>query len=73
MRTREEHLQWCKQRALEYLERGQVKEALTSMFSDLDKHEETRDHKGIAIGVQLMMIGSLNSPQRAREFILGFN
>lgn len=40
--TREEHVAWCKKRALEYLDRGEVLEAVASMGSDLSKHPETR-------------------------------
>lgn len=71
--TRDEHLAWCKKRALEYVERGDAMNGLTSMFSDLDKHPETRGHKGSEIGVMLMMTGSLSSPAEARRFIEGFN
>lgn len=40
MRTREEHLAWAKQRALEYLDAGDLANAVASMGSDLDKHPE---------------------------------
>ena len=42
MRSREEHLDFCKQRALEYLKRGELDNAVASMGSDLNKHAETR-------------------------------
>ena len=71
--TRDEHLEWCKQRAREYLDRGDTMNAFTSMGSDLDKHPETRNHKGVQIGLQLMMIGSLSSVPEMRRFIEGFN
>ena len=38
--TREEHLDWCKKRALAYLPMDPM-EAMTSMMSDLTKHAET--------------------------------
>ena len=38
--TRDEHLAWCKQRALEYLDRGELENAVASMASDLGKHPE---------------------------------
>ena len=71
--TRQEHLDWCKKRALEYCNRGDTMNALTSMFSDLEKHPETAGHPGIKLGVQLMMIGSLSTEAEARHFIEGFN
>jgi len=73
MRTRAEHLEWCKQRALEYCDRGDPRGALTSMFSDLDKHPETKDHPGAQIGVMRMMMGDLGEPSEARRFIEGFH
>jgi hypothetical protein len=42
MRTREEHLAWCKARALEYLDQFEIANALTSFMSDMEKHEETK-------------------------------
>jgi hypothetical protein len=42
MKTRDEHLAWCKERALEYLRAGDLANAVTSMASDLEKHSETR-------------------------------
>jgi hypothetical protein len=41
--TPEAHLAWAKERALEYLHRGDVVHAVASMISDLGKHEETRE------------------------------
>lgn len=40
MKTRDEHLAWAKQRALEYLDAGDLVNAVTSMGSDLNKHPE---------------------------------
>jgi Tfp pilus assembly protein PilF len=42
MRDRAEHLAWAKQRALEYLDAGDIANAVTSMGSDLGKHPETK-------------------------------
>ena len=47
--TRDEHLAWCKQRALEYADRGDTTNAVASMMSDLGKHPETENH-GAAYG-----------------------
>ena len=71
--TRAEHLDWCKRRAKEYMMRGKTQEALVSMFSDLEKHDETRGHPAISLGVQLMMIDQLADPTKAWLFIEGFN
>ena len=71
--TRTEHLDWCKKRALEYCDKNDPMQGLTSMFSDLGKHPETDGHIAIDLGMQLMMIGSLSTAAEARKFIEGFN
>lgn len=72
--TREEHLQWCKDRALEILdETGDVGQAYASFGSDMNKHEETRDHSAIGLGVALLFGGHNNTPDEMRKFIEGFN
>lgn len=38
--TREEHLALAKERALEYVQRGELSLAVASMTSDLTKHSE---------------------------------
>lgn len=73
MRTRDEHIENCKQRAYGYLDRGDVLEAFTSMGSDLDKHPDTKDHPGVNIGMGLLMIGSLSTVDEMRHFIDGFH
>lgn len=73
MRSREEHLQWCKQRALEYITAGDVQNAFASMSSDLGKHPETKGHIGMELGLMLMRGGHLGSPIKMKEFIEGFN
>lgn len=71
--TRAEHLQWCKQRALEYINAGDLSQAFASMASDLNKHEETKNHSAIQLGTMLMFGGHLNTPEEMRKFIEGFN
>lgn len=71
--TREEHLQWCKNRALEYVEQGNLENAFMSMASDLQKHDGTRGHVGIQLGMAEMMMGLLSTSEEMKEFINGFN
>lgn len=71
--TRAEHLAWCKQRALAYIDKGQIQEGLTSMMSDMAKHEETKSPMLDQLTVQLMMIGSLRTAEAARKHINGYN
>ena len=39
--TRDEHLLWCKRRALEYVDAGDLTHAVASMASDLKTHPDT--------------------------------
>jgi hypothetical protein len=71
--TRAEHLRWCKDRALEYVDQGDLPQAMASMGSDLRKHPETAGHKGIELMMLLAMGGHLNTPAEVRKFVEGFN
>lgn len=74
--TRAEHMAWCKERALACVDRGDLKEAISSMLSDLGKHQETQSS---------VMIGTLIAPftlidgkdsshvYQVRHWIEGFN
>jgi hypothetical protein len=70
MMTRDEHLEWCKQRAREYLDAGDLLNAVTSMGSDLDKHPE------LGCNPYLLMTGALAAQSGAvsdvRRWIEGF-
>jgi hypothetical protein len=70
--TRQEHLEWCKRRAHEYLDRGDVTNAIASMMSDMDKHPETK-----ISSPTLSMLGLMAAQQGdyagAKRFIDGFN
>jgi hypothetical protein len=68
--TRDEHLAWAKQRALEYLDRGDITNAITSMASDLGKCAELKYHPALmAIG---MLTAMHNDSIAARRWIEGF-
>jgi len=70
MRTREEHLAWCKEQALEYLNRGDLQNAVTSMGSDLSKHPE------LGCNPHLLMLGGMYAmdfdTEGVRKWIEGF-
>jgi hypothetical protein len=69
--TREEHLQWAKKRALECVDRGDLSQAVTSLISNLRKHEELGcDGFLVLIGMSEMKSGSAES---VRDFINSFN
>ena len=69
--TRDEHLEWCKTRAQDYLNVGDVANAVTSMLSDLSKHPDTK-----GIGEKLSGLGMLSimnhDLEGARRFIVVF-
>ena len=71
--SRQEHLDWCKKRAFEYVDIGDLENAFSSMLSDLGKHPETQNHIGIKLGMMLMMSHMLDSQEKMRKFIIGFN
>ena len=73
MRTRAEHIAWCKLRALEYVDAGNIQQAVASMCSDLDKHDKTSNHVGKQLGLMGLMGGSMNTPADTRKWIEGFN
>ena len=72
--NRSEHLDWCKERALEYLDtNNDYPQAWSSMVSDLGKHDETANHSAIELGMMMLMTGQLNTSEAMRKFINGFN
>ena len=71
--NREEHMQWCKRRAIEYVDAGDLDQALSSMLSDLGKHGETSQHPAGQLMLMMRMGGHLSTPHEMRKFINGFN
>jgi hypothetical protein len=71
--NRTEHLNWAKQRALEHVEHGELFDAIASMASDLRKHPELANHVGLDLMIRLQLSGHLNTPERVRKIIEGFN
>lgn len=71
--NRAEHVAWCKMRALEYVDAGDLRSALASMMSDLNKHPETVGHSATTLGMRLMMSGHLSTADEMRRYIEGFN
>lgn len=73
MVTRAEHLAFCKQRALEYVELGDLINAVGSMFSDLGKHDETIGCVSPELATEGMTFAALNDADNVRRWIGGFN
>ena len=70
---RAEHLAWCKKRALEYCDNNNIEEAFASIGSDLSKHPDTANHSGIQLGMMMLWAGQLDTIEKMRKFIEGFN
>jgi hypothetical protein len=70
VRTREEHLEWCKQRARVYIEAGDLANAVASMASDMEKHPECSVNKFL---LALAMLHVANYDEReVRRWVEGF-
>ncbi|GAB2954603.1 hypothetical protein GCM10027048_20090 [Hymenobacter coalescens] len=69
--TRAAHLQWAKDRALEYLHAGDLPNAWASFVSDLGKHPDTAGHRAIELGTLELLMGGLNTPDKLRHHIEG--
>ena len=67
------HLAWCKERALEYVDQGDLTNAFASMVSDMSKDPSTANNAGLHVGVLLMVNGHLDTPHKMRDWITGFN
>jgi hypothetical protein len=74
MTPRDEFLEECKKRALEYLDANDPRQAFTSMLSDLRKHPELENHPGGTIGVGFMCLpGWIDNRVEVRRWIVGFH
>jgi len=71
--NRTEHLQWAKNRALDILKSGTMIEAYTSFISDMNKHEETREHIMLSGGLQMILSNLFNTKDELKKFINDFN
>ena len=72
--TRSEHLQWCKNRALEYVKGNDLQNAMISMNSDVLKHPDTKHHrKTNTLGLTMFTMGELNTPEKMERWINGYN
>jgi hypothetical protein len=72
-KSRAEHLQWAKERALQYVDANELEAAFTTMASDLQKHKETAGHVGVTLGLLQKLGGHLNTQDSMRDYINGFN
>jgi hypothetical protein len=76
--TREEHIKWCKQRAIEEFDYypkfpEALRNGLTSMMSDINKHPGTRSDALQSLCLMQLMGNRINSRQEFVNFINGFH
>lgn len=72
--TRAEHLQWCKDRANEYIERGEIAQGMASFTSDMTKHPETNKTMRNGLSHVIIMQALMTNNQReCTAAINGFN
>lgn len=74
--TRAEHLAWCKERALMYLDLVPPRpdEAFASFLSDMRKHPQLENHVGLTLGAGLLFVDNwVRTVSEVRKWIEGFN
>ena len=71
--NRAEHLQWSKDRAMEYVYTGDLSNAFASFISDMGKHPKTENHAALQLGSMLLFGGHLDTKDKMEKWILGFN
>lgn len=57
----------------EYVDNGDLPNAMASLTSDLRKHPETANHAGVELMMMLALGGHLNTATDLRKYIEGFN
>lgn len=74
MQSRDEHLKWCKERALELLKAGDLQGAVGSMVSDLQKWTGGQMYDPMLLAF-LNMDGVLfcKTPEQVKRWVEGFN
>ncbi|EHK57715.1 hypothetical protein [Allomesorhizobium alhagi] len=70
---RQRHLAWCKERALEYLDRDDCRNAVASFLSDVQKHPSTAGLAGGGLAIIGMREACSGDVQAVERWIEGFN
>jgi hypothetical protein len=70
MRTREEHVEWCKQLARKDLDRGDLQDACATMMGRMAEHPECGVNPAIAaLGIMYVM---QDDAEGVRRWVEGF-
>jgi hypothetical protein len=67
MKSRKEHIVWCKNRAKEYVEIGDFLNAVWGMLSDLSLHPEAKNYEA-----SKRSLGAATLLKNEREAVIGF-
>lgn len=68
-----EQMAWCKKRALEYVDRGDLINALASFASDITKDESTNTEANVTLAGTMGLLYVMNDDTVGfRRFIEGF-
>lgn len=73
MMNRAEHLQWAKNRAIEYVDLGDFPSAIASMHSDLNKHPDLNYDKKLIAALYGILIAEPLTKKRVTKWINDFN
>lgn len=69
----EQHLAWCKGRAIFYLRRGEVAGGMAAFAADLTKHHDTNEMLQRGTGrSDIMHVSMTNDPAACIRFVEGF-
>jgi len=75
MKTREEHLQWCKDQAFSFIGKDKLSKCLESLFHNFELHPGTKNHPKIGEIFRLMSpptathAPQLDTPEKMRRYI----
>ena len=71
--NRQEHLQWAKDRAIQYLEIDEIFHSWNSFCNDMRKHDELSNHAALSMGTMMMLQGFWKNKEECKKYIEGFN
>ena len=70
--NREKHLLWAKHRAVQIIEsQNNPIDAFASFASDMNKHDELKNHDALKLGMIMCVDGRMKNPVVALDFING--
>lgn len=73
MSARSDHLQWCKDRALEFVDAGQLPNAFSSFMSDLNKFDEPMYEAELLRTLTIVGFAQCGTADKMRAWINGFS